>query len=64
MPRSLNELKDSILQVIVQIDIYLLGQVEADFQIRSYQSINENRRHTKEEIFQTSLPSNGVAATM
>ena len=52
-PRTLDELKDSIHENIVQIDRCLLKTAEANFHTCLQQCINENGHHLQDVIFHT-----------
>ena len=51
-PRTLNELKESIRQQIIQINRHLLARVEANyFRNRLQQCVDANGRHMPDIIF-------------
>ena len=52
-PRTLNELKKSIRQQIIQINRHLLTRVEANVRNRLQQCFDANGRHMPDIIFAT-----------
>ena len=52
-PRTLNELKESIRQQIIQINRHLLARVEANVRNRLQQFFDANGRHMPDIIFAT-----------